>query len=361
MPINIDGSKGIRQNTTEVTKIPVGTTAQRPANPEAGMMRFNTDEGYVEWYDDLGDKWLATSSFPGIIATGGTVTDIEQDGILYRVHTFTSSGTFNVARGGEVECLVVGGGAGARADTDVGQGGYGGGGAGGLVLVENNPISIGSYSITVGEGSASSRTPGYNDSGGRTTPNPNGDPSEAFGFIALGGGGGGADGGVGRSGGANGGGNGQNESGTPASGVQPSEPNIGASINAGNDGANSRNGNSGGGGGGASADGGNNTSDTTNGGDGIFISWADLAGLGENGYFAGGGAGGNNGGGGDCIGGLGGGGNGGSGAVNTNREGESGLPNTGGGGASQGENASGDVSTSGDGGSGIVIVRYRIG
>ena len=53
MPINIDGSKGIRQNTTEVTKIPVGTTAQRPANPEAGMIRFNTDEGQVEGYDGI--------------------------------------------------------------------------------------------------------------------------------------------------------------------------------------------------------------------------------------------------------------------------------------------------------------------
>ena len=53
MPINIDGSKGIRQNTTEVTKIPVGTTAQRPANPEAGMIRSNTDQGQVEGYDGI--------------------------------------------------------------------------------------------------------------------------------------------------------------------------------------------------------------------------------------------------------------------------------------------------------------------
>ena len=68
MPINIDGSKGIRQNTAEVTKIPVGTTAQRPANPEEGMMRFNTDEGQVERYDgiswgsiDLGELLAAVS------------------------------------------------------------------------------------------------------------------------------------------------------------------------------------------------------------------------------------------------------------------------------------------------------------
>ena len=62
MPINIDGSKGIRQNTTEVTKIPVGTTAQRPANPQAGMTRFNTDTGQIEGYD--GFSWGLIGRIP---------------------------------------------------------------------------------------------------------------------------------------------------------------------------------------------------------------------------------------------------------------------------------------------------------
>jgi len=136
MPINIDGSKGIRQNTTETTQIPVGTTAQRPSNPAAGMIRFNTDTGQVEGYNVLDDRWQQISQFfEKLIATGGTVTDITQDGKEYRVHTFTSDGTFEVTRGGEVEYLVVaGGGAGGGdggplGDTTARVGG--GGGAGG--------------------------------------------------------------------------------------------------------------------------------------------------------------------------------------------------------------------------------------
>lgn len=53
--------------------------------------------------------------------TGGTVTTA--DG--YRIHTFTSTGTFTCTKAGEVEYLVVAGGGG-------GGGAYGaGGGAGG--------------------------------------------------------------------------------------------------------------------------------------------------------------------------------------------------------------------------------------
>lgn len=35
--------------------LPVGTTAQRPASPAAGMMRFNTTTGRVESYN--GTSW----------------------------------------------------------------------------------------------------------------------------------------------------------------------------------------------------------------------------------------------------------------------------------------------------------------
>ena len=39
----IDDSSGL--------KLPVGTTAQRPATPAAGMIRYNSDLGVVEGYD----------------------------------------------------------------------------------------------------------------------------------------------------------------------------------------------------------------------------------------------------------------------------------------------------------------------
>jgi hypothetical protein len=54
-------------------------------------------------------------------ATGGTVTEITDGGIDYKVHTFTSSGTFEVLIGeADVEYLVVAG------------GGSGGGGSGAI-------------------------------------------------------------------------------------------------------------------------------------------------------------------------------------------------------------------------------------
>jgi hypothetical protein len=43
-------------------------------------------------------------------ANGGTVTTITQNGVNYRVHTFTSSGTLSVTQSGSVEVLVVAGG-----------------------------------------------------------------------------------------------------------------------------------------------------------------------------------------------------------------------------------------------------------
>jgi len=62
----------------------------------------------------------------GVIrATGGTVSQISENGISYTVHTFLSSGAFNVyAGGGDVEYLVVGGG---------GSGGVNGGAGGGEI------------------------------------------------------------------------------------------------------------------------------------------------------------------------------------------------------------------------------------
>lgn len=44
-------------------ELPRGATNQRPANPEAGMLRFNTDFGTSEFYD--GSRWVNTNSlFP---------------------------------------------------------------------------------------------------------------------------------------------------------------------------------------------------------------------------------------------------------------------------------------------------------
>ena len=57
-------------------------------------------------------------------ATGGTTSIITEGGNTYRVHQFTSNGTFTVNNGGTVEYLLIGGGAGGGM-----RGGGGGGGA----------------------------------------------------------------------------------------------------------------------------------------------------------------------------------------------------------------------------------------
>ena len=58
------------------------------------------------------------------LAEGGTASLLEEGGITYVVHTFTTSGTFTVKLAGlEVEYLVVAGGGGG---ADTGAGGAGG-------------------------------------------------------------------------------------------------------------------------------------------------------------------------------------------------------------------------------------------
>jgi hypothetical protein len=42
-------------NDTGYIRIPVGTTAQRPGSPVAGMTRWNSDLGYEEYYN--GTTW----------------------------------------------------------------------------------------------------------------------------------------------------------------------------------------------------------------------------------------------------------------------------------------------------------------
>jgi hypothetical protein len=86
-----------------------------------------------------------------IRATGGTISTYGR----YRVHEFTSSGTFIITSGrGLIEYIVVaGGGAGGYGNI---YGAGGGGGAGGLIE-GSQLVGPGTYTITVGAGG--SQTP----------------------------------------------------------------------------------------------------------------------------------------------------------------------------------------------------------
>ena len=89
-------------------------------------------------------------------ATGGTVTTSGN----YKIHTFTSSGTFEVTNVGDsasVDYLVVAGGGAGGGGYD-GNGGSGAGGAGGY-LTSSLDVSAQSYSITVGAGGSTNNGP----------------------------------------------------------------------------------------------------------------------------------------------------------------------------------------------------------
>ena len=262
-----------------------------------------------------------------IVATGGTITT---DGD-YKVHTFNSSGTFQVISGsGTVASLVVAGGGGAGGDT--GTGSAGGGGAGGLTYTTPGATYIaGSYTVTVGGGG----------NGGNGGSGANGGSSVFDVVTTVGGGGGGGNAGAvavnGISGGSGGGGNGRAGGGTGGAGTagQGNAGGTGTSPGA----------NAGGGGGGSFAIGGNGNGAGVrgNGGNGTSNSITGSAVT----YAGGGGGGGGFNPGSGGLGGTGGGGNGDS----TGGTGGSGTTNTGSGGGGGG--------IGGNGGSGVVIVRYK--
>jgi len=130
---------------------------------------------------------------PTLFATGGTVTDIDVAGTLWRVHTFTSSGQFEVLQDSlSIEYLVVAGGGGGGSSGD-GWGWAGGQGGGGGVLSGNEIINSNVFTIAVGEG-------GVGKSANTVGPATNGGNSSWNGHLAFGGGGGGSN-----SSGANGG------------------------------------------------------------------------------------------------------------------------------------------------------------
>lgn len=130
--------KNLTVNDTGFIQLASGTTAQRPASPVAGMMRYNTTLGRNELYD--GSKWITYQGSQ--IGSGGSVTTSGG----YRIHTFTSgSTTFTMEYPGQVEVLLVAGGAGG---SQIG----GGGGAGGMIYESQAIMPNGSYTVTVGGG-----------------------------------------------------------------------------------------------------------------------------------------------------------------------------------------------------------------
>ena len=338
-----------------------GTNANAILSTEGQSVTFvfiDSTEGWKNVQDSTSN--VVGSAF--ISATGGTITTVCTN---FKVHTFTSSGTFAVTGGSgplaTASYLVVAGGGGGGRDRS------GGGGAGGfregkdsstpytaspIAATSGLPLSPGSYPITVGAGAAGLTSgPASADAG-------TGGVSTFSTITSAGGGRGGSGPGPFSVGGNGGSGGGSDAYGNPSS-----APNMAAGLGnnpsvsppQGKDGGvgvyNSPNGaGRGGGGGGATVAGTSSTPAGNTGGAGATtsINASPVA-------FAGGG-GGSNCGPGTVAGGAGGGGTGAGGcggeasvAGTVNRGGGGGAGNGGNGGNSNGKG----------GGSGIVIIRYK--
>ena len=280
-----------------------------------------------------------------LLATGGTITT---DGD-YKVHSFTSSGTFTPtivpASGGFVEYLIVGGGGSGGGEI------AGGGGAGGHVTGYLE-VTKQAYTVTVGAGGAERGATENPDAGN------NGADSSFGGVTAVGGGGGGGPTGgytIGRVGGSGGG----TYAGSSTNGAAGTA-NQGNRGGAGQGGTAAGQGGGGGGAGAVGVDGTSNQNDATTGAGGAGLASSIT---GSSVTRAGGGGGGTWNANGTFAGGNGGAGGGGQGFGNqvdgysTNQAGTgvAGSANTGGGGGGGGNGSS----TGGAGGSGIVIMRYK--
>lgn len=257
--------------------------------------------------------------------TGGTITTSGTK----RIHTFTSSGTFELPAGvsGNVEVLVIGGGGGGGRLG--GSNATGGGGGGGKDYSAAVALAAGeSVAVTVGTGGA-----------GATTSAPGSDGNDSV-FKALTGPGGGGGGGltVGNNGGCGGGG------GTDgATGYAGGVGSAGGDGGAGSGDASTLANRAGGGGGGAGGNGQDASAGVGgNGGDGFNSS---ISGASVN-YGGGGG--------GSSQGATQGSGTDGGGDGSQTADGEDGTDGLGGGGGGACDNFNG-----GDGGDGVVIVSYE--
>jgi hypothetical protein len=352
--------------TNNVTVTPNGTDKIGGVNVSVTL---NTEGQSVTFvYTDSTQGWIntmdSTSNVRGnafIIATGGTVTTCGD----YKIHTFTSPGTFCVsstaacASDNNVDYLVVAGGGGSQ-DGGGGAGGFriSGGTASGCYTVSPLgscvsalPVSATGYPITVGAGGSGVCNPA-------PAPLSTSGSNSVFSTITSAGGGRGGNAIPGpRDGGSGGGSASANQTGgtgnTPP--VSPPQGNNGGTSS----GCRA----TGSGGGGASAVGGDN-SGPRNGGDGSYTGIFNSPTVGESGpvsgvrYFAGGGGAGGSAPDGysPTTGGIGGGGNGFGNSQPSPTpagSGQCGSVNTGGGGGGAW------WGVNGKGGSGIVIIRYK--
>jgi hypothetical protein len=331
---------GVSASSAAGGGVVTGTTLPDPVSA-VGSLFFKTDDN--DLYVSNGTDWELVSSAAATVqsALGGSITTTS----THKIHTFTTSGTFEVVGEGVFEYLVIAGGGGAAAGGNRG-GGAGAGGYRNSVSGEtsgggsNNEggisLTAGNYAITVGAGGTGAAAD--NVDGGQGN-----DSSIASLIIALGGG-------RGKLGAGASGGSGSGSSGTATNSTAVGSGTTGQGYSGGSGITSGAYPGGGGGGAGAvgasasgyqsGAGGAGQTSSIT----GSAVTRAGGGGAGSTSQSA--------------IRGLGGSGGGGAGAVQ-NGLASSGLANSGGGGGAAG-NESPPALPAGSGGSGIVIIRYAV-
>jgi hypothetical protein len=231
--------------------LPTGTTAQRPASPTNGMVRFNTTLDYVEWYSATTGAWFPMYQSNGLsvdyiivggggAGSNGTAGGGGGGGFLTGISVIlTNSNIYPVVIGAGGAAnpntqstgasgvsssfnsfTALGGGYGANTGTNSSNGGNGGNGGGAANYGNNYPQGSG----TIGQGFAGAASPDANGGGGgggsggafvsATRNGGNGAQSSISGTATYYSGGGGGAGGSGDAGtgGLGGGTNGVNDS-----------------------------------------------------------------------------------------------------------------------------------------------------
>ena len=250
-----------------------GVCATAALNTQGQSITLVYVDGTRGWKNTMDSTSNVTATPNYIVATGGTITCCGN----YKIHTFTSDGTFTICSAptpanNNVDYVVVAGGGASGQDQ------AGGGGAGGyresynpctsgtysaspLATPTSLPVSVQSYPVTVGAGGAGAPYP---------APVANGSNSVFSTITSAGGGGGGSQGPApglaGKAGGSGGGG----AEAVPASNPGGAGNTPPTSPPQGNAGGSSSNTNYGGGGGGAGEAG--NTDGGGHGGDGVASS-----------------------------------------------------------------------------------------
>ena len=137
----IDSSNNLIMKTTGALKVSEGTTAQRPASPQEGMIRKNSTLGVIEGY------------------SGGDYVSLEAGRLISRT-VFTSDGTFtpnSKTKEMIVELVGGGGGSGGVPTTGASQASLSTAGGFGEYLKAHWPRSVpvaASYNVLIGTGGA---------------------------------------------------------------------------------------------------------------------------------------------------------------------------------------------------------------